>query len=53
MDAIKEKSKRPWVIIVAGLLVGLILGLIYAWAVNPVEWTDAHIGMWRRALQEE
>jgi hypothetical protein len=53
MDAIKEQSKKPWVIIVAGLLVGLILGLIYAWAVNPVQWTDAPIDMLRLELQEE
>jgi len=53
MDAIKEQSKKPWVIIVAGLLVGLILGLIYAWAVNPVQWTDAPIDMLRPELQEE
>jgi hypothetical protein len=53
MDAIKEQSKKPWVVIVGGLLLGLILGLIYAWAINPVEWTDAPIDMLRPELQEE
>jgi len=53
MDAIKEQSKKPWVVIVGGLLLGLILGLIYAWAINPVEWTDAPIDMLRLELQEE
>jgi len=53
MDAIKEQSKKPWVVIVAGLLLGLVLGLIYAWAINPVEWTDAPIDMLRPELQDE
>ena len=49
MDAIKEQGKKPWVVIVGGLLLGLILGLFYAWVLNPVEWTDAPIDMLRRA----
>ncbi len=53
MDAIKEQSKKPWVMIVAGLVIGLIFGLVYAWAINPVEWTDASIDMLRPDLQEE
>ena len=39
--------------IVAGLVIGLIFGLVYAWAINPVEWTDASIDMLRPDLQEE
>jgi hypothetical protein len=53
MDAIKEQSRKPWVMIVAGLVIGLIFGLVYAWAINPVEWTDASIEMLRPDLQEE
>jgi len=53
MDAITEQSKKPWVMIVAGLVIGLIFGLVYAWAINPVEWTDASIDMLRPDLQEE
>ena len=53
MDAIKEQSRKPWVMIVGGLLLGLVLGLIYAWAINPVEWTDASIDMLRPELQED
>ena len=53
MDTVKEQSRKPWVVIVGGLLLGLILGLIYAWVLNPVEWTDAPIDMLRPELQEE
>ncbi len=53
MDTIKEYAKKPWVVAVAGLILGLILGLIYAWVINPVEWTDAPIHLLRPDLQEE
>lgn len=53
MDAIKELTKKPWVLGVAGLILGLVLGLIYAWVIDPVEWTDAPIELLRADLQEE
>jgi len=34
-----EGRRGPWYLI-TGLLVGLILGLIYAWLLNPVEYVD-------------
>jgi hypothetical protein len=42
MDVIREQLKRPVVIGVAGLVVGLILGwLALGWWLFPVQWTDA------------
>lgn len=53
MDAIKEQSQKPLVVGIVALIVGIILGLIYAWGINPVEWTDASIDMLRPDLQED
>ncbi|OGO26552.1 MAG: hypothetical protein A2W33_03795 [Chloroflexi bacterium RBG_16_52_11] len=53
MDTVKEYSKRPLFVGIAGLLIGLILGLIYAWLINPVEWTDAPVDLLRPDLQED
>jgi len=53
MDAIREQFNKPLVMGAAGVLVGLILGIIYAWLINPVEWTDAAVVHLRPDLQEE
>lgn len=53
MDAIKEQSQKPLVVGIVALIVGIILGLVYAWGINPVEWTDASIDMLRPDLQED
>ena len=53
MDAIREQLKRPLVVGVVGLIVGIILGVFYGWVVNPVEWTDADISHLRKDLQVE
>ncbi len=53
MDAIREQVNKPWVIGVAGLILGIILGVFYGWVINPVEWTDASVDLLRPDLQEE
>jgi hypothetical protein len=53
MEAIQEQFKKPAIIGVAGLVVGLILGIIYAWVIDPVEWTDAAVHHLRADLQED
>jgi len=53
MDTVKEYSKRPLFVGIAGLLIGLILGLIYSWRIDPVEWTDAPVDLLRPDLQED
>jgi hypothetical protein len=40
MDAIKQfTSKIPLVAVIA-LIVGLVLGVVYAWVISPVEWVN-------------
>ena len=53
MEKIRENMKNPTVMVVVGLVVGLILGVFYAWVINPVEWTDASIQHLRADLQED
>jgi hypothetical protein len=52
MDTIREQSKKPVVVGIAALVLGIILGLIYAWLINPVEWTDAPVSGMRTDLKE-
>jgi len=41
MDRFKDLTERKWTWAVAGLVVGLAIGLLYAWVISPVKWTDA------------
>ena len=42
MDAVREQLKKPLVIGIAGLVIGLILGwFVIGWGLWPVQWTDA------------
>jgi hypothetical protein len=34
-------DRNKWAILLIGLVVGIVLGLVYAWYVAPVEWTNA------------
>lgn len=53
MDAIREQIKKPLVLGIAGLVVGIALGILYGWVINPVEWTDAAVEHLRADLQQE
>nr|MBN1228639.1 hypothetical protein [Anaerolineae bacterium] len=35
-----DKASFPWWPILAGLIIGLTGGLVYAWFINPVEWVN-------------
>lgn len=41
MERFKEIFQQPRTIAVAALIVGVVLGVVYAWMVDPVEWVDA------------
>src|SRR5688572_11993171 len=38
MDTLR---RQPLTLLVLGLLVGLVLGLVYAWVIDPAEYTGA------------
>jgi hypothetical protein len=51
MEAIREQIGRNWVLIVVALIVGVALGVFYAWQLNPVEWKDASPDLLRPDLR--
>ena len=51
MDVIKEFIQRNWTLVGIALIGGIILGVVYAWALNPVEWVDGEPAQLRRDLQ--
>jgi hypothetical protein len=53
MNKLQEIVKRPVVLGVLAGLVGIILGLIWGWYLQPVEWTDASPAMLHSSYQED
>ncbi len=51
MSSISELFNRPRFVAIVALLAGLTLGLVVAWGVWPVEWTDASAEFLRNELQ--
>lgn len=51
MDALKELFDQKSVVVILALIVGLALGLLYAWVVNPVEWINGVPSQMRQDLQ--
>jgi hypothetical protein len=53
MKKIEEIVKRPVVLGVLAGLVGIILGLLWGWYLQPVQWTDASPAMLHSSYQED
>jgi hypothetical protein len=51
MDAIKSLFERKVVVAVAAAVLGLALGMLYAWVLNPVEWVNAETSQLRQDLR--
>ena len=50
MDALK-KFLSGWGLAVIALIAGIGIGLLYAWQISPVEWTDTDPSSMRQELQ--
>jgi len=48
-----DMFKRPVVVGVFALIVGLLLGLTWAWGIQPTEWYDAPVNLLRPDLQDD
>lgn len=53
MDAIREQLNKPLVAGITGAVVGLILGLIWAWVIQPVDFVNAAVEHLRPDLRED
>jgi hypothetical protein len=51
MDNIKEITSRKSFVVIAALIGGLVLGLIYAWVIQPVQFVDADVFQLREDLR--
>jgi hypothetical protein len=51
MNAIRPLLERKGVLPAAALVLGLVLGLVYAWGIQPVRWKDASPELLRSDLQ--
>ena len=52
MDEIKDFiQSNKWVLVGIALVVGITLGVVYAWAINPVEWVDGVPAQLRQDLR--
>jgi hypothetical protein len=48
-----DMLKRPIVVALLALIVGIVLGLGWGWGVQPVEWVDAPVHLLRSDLQDD
>lgn len=40
MDALRNMTERKIVVLGLGVLLGIMIGVLYAWVIQPVEWVD-------------
>jgi hypothetical protein len=53
MDVINDLLERKWTLGVIGLILGIVLGVVYAWVINPVEWVNGEPSNLRKDLQAD
>jgi hypothetical protein len=54
MNYLNELRSRPWFFhALAGVIAGLVIGLLYAWILNPVEWENTEVNALRPDLKED
>ncbi len=53
MDLFYRLIEKKWVILVAGLIVGLVMGVFYAWVIDPVEWKNGTPAQLRDDLRQD
>jgi hypothetical protein len=52
MNSITDLLKKPAALAALAFLAGVLIGLGYAWGIDPVRWTDQPISATRQDLQE-
>jgi hypothetical protein len=40
MDAIRSITERKIFVLIIGIVLGILVGVLYAWVIQPVEWVD-------------
>ncbi len=53
MESLKALLERKWVLAAGALVIGILLGLLYGWVIDPVEWVNATPEHLRADLQQD
>lgn len=53
MESISDITNRKWVLPLVAVIIGVAIGMIYAWVINPVQWVDGEPQQLRADLQED
>jgi hypothetical protein len=53
MDALSGLLQRKWLLVVVGLIMGIVVGLGYAWVIDPVDWINGLPEQLRDDLRED
>ncbi len=53
MGSVSDIANRKWVLPLIALIIGVAIGMVYAWVINPVEWVDGEPQQLRADLQED
>jgi hypothetical protein len=53
MDALNDLLQRKWLLVVVGLVMGIVIGLGYAWVIDPVDWVNGLPEQLREDLRED
>jgi hypothetical protein len=51
MDAIKQFTSKISIIAIVALVLGIVIGVLYAWVINPVEWVNGEPADMREDLR--
>jgi hypothetical protein len=53
MESISGITNRKWVLPLIAVIIGVAIGMVYAWVINPVQWVDGEPQQLRADLQED
>ena len=53
MESFSNITNRKWVLPLVALIIGVAIGMVYAWVINPVQWVDGEPQQLRADLQED
>jgi len=53
MESISDITNRKWVLPLVAAIIGVAVGMVYAWVINPVQWVDGVPQQLRADLQED
>jgi hypothetical protein len=53
MESISDITNRKWVLPLVAAVIGVGVGMVYAWVINPVQWVDGVPQQLRTDLQQD